>query len=177
MKFNLAASIDILERTPSVLNTLLSGLSEDWTMHNEGPETWSPYDVMGHLIHGEQTDWIPRTEIILSDSEDKRFTPFDRFAQFEASKGKSLQDLLSEFEHLRGENIAKLKAFNLTEEDLIKTGTHPAFGDITLKDMLSAWTVHDLGHIVQISRVMAKQYIEEVGPWTQYLAVLNPKAT
>lgn len=172
MQFNLHTSIEILERTPLALNQLLSGLSANWTSPNEGPDTWSPYDVVGHLIHGEVTDWIPRTEIILSQSGTP-FTPFDRFAQFESSKGKNLQLLLDKFAELRSQNIAKLKSFNLSEKDLDLEGTHPELGSVKLKNLLASWVVHDLGHIVQISRVMAKQYKDEVGVWTEYLAVLH----
>jgi hypothetical protein len=173
LKFNLKLSIEILERTPDVLHLLLQDLSEDWTKHNEGPDTWSPYDVIGHLIHGEKTDWIPRMEIILSEDKSKEFIPFDRFAQFENSKRKSLQELLDEFKMLRIENVQKLKSKNISEVDLNKTGIHPAFGEVTLKQLLATWVVHDLNHIVQISRVMAKQYKEEVGPWIEYLKVLS----
>lgn len=173
MTFNLDSSIQILERTPQVLKTLLQHLSTDWTQHNEGGETWSPYDVIGHLIHGEKTDWIPRSAIILSDKADKTFELFDRFAQFENSKGKTLDQLLDEFEQLRAENIKTLKSWNLQEADYNKTGIHPEFGTVNLKQMLATWTAHDLGHILQISRVMAKQYTTEVGPWKQYLRVLD----
>lgn len=173
MNFNLQESIKILERTPQVLKTLLQNLSTDWTQQNEGGETWSAYDVIGHLIHGEKTDWIPRSAIILSDKTDKNFEIFDRFAQFENSKGKSLTQLLDEFEQLRADNIKILKSWNLKEADFAKTGTHPEFGTVTLEQMLSTWTAHDLGHILQISRVMAKQYTAAVGPWKQYLRVLD----
>lgn len=173
MQFNLTQSIEILERTPNVLQTLLQDLSENWTNHTEGPDTWSPYDVIGHLIHGEKTDWIPRMEIILSGDQAKEFTRFDRFAQFENSKGKSLQELLDEFKMLRKENLQKLKSKNISETDLDKTGIHPAFGEVSLKQLLATWVVHDLNHIVQISRVMAKQYKVAVGPWIEYLGVLK----
>lgn len=173
MKFSLEKSIHILERTPSILKALLQNLSEDWTTPNEGPETWSPYDVVGHLIHGEKTDWIPRARIILEQGEKQPFTPFDRFAQFVESKGKTLNQLLDEFESHRTDNIKTLKALNITEADLTKTGIHPEFGAVTLENLLAAWVVHDLGHIHQISRVMAKQYTNEVGPWTQYMGVLK----
>ena len=173
MKISLEKSIHILERTPSILKALLQNLSEDWTTPNEGPETWSPYDVVGHLIHGEKTDWIPRARIILEQGEKQPFTPFDRFAQFVESKGKTLNQLLDEFESHRTDNIKTLKALNITEADLTKTGIHPEFGAVTLENLLAAWVVHDLGHIHQISRVMAKQYTNEVGPWTQYMGVLK----
>lgn len=173
LKFNLAQAIEVLERTPLLLDTMLRNLSEGWVTHNEGGETWSPYDVMGHLIHGESTDWIARTNIILSDGPNKTFAKFDRFAQFEESKGKTLAQLLDDFKTLRQKNIAYLKSKNLTEADLNKTGIHPAFGEVTLKQLLSTWTVHDLNHIAQISRIMAKQYTGEVGPWIEYLRILK----
>ena len=173
MEFNLEESIEILERTPFVLESLLSELSDDWTMQNEGGDTWSPFDVVGHLIHGENTDWLPRTKIILAQGGDKNFVPYDRFAQFENSKGKSLEELLSSFKTLRQNNIAELKRLEINEEKLALVGIHPEFGEVTLKQLLSAWVVHDLGHIVQVSRVMAKLYKKEAGPWVKYLKVLH----
>ena len=173
MNFSLSKSIEILERTPEVLTVILQNLSNEWTSNNEGGETWSVYDIVGHLIHGELTDWTPRMEIILSEKTDKTFTPFDRFAQFEKSKGKTLIYLLDEFKSLRLENINLLKSKELTNRDLERTGVHPAFGEITLSQLLSTWTVHDLNHIAQISRVMAKQYKAEVGPWAAYLRILQ----
>lgn len=173
MQFDLPKSIEILSRTPSVLEALLNGISKEWILNNEGPETWSPFDVVGHLIHGEKTDWIPRMERILSDKSNKTFEPFDRFAQFEQSKGKSLAQLLHEFKDRRLQNIAILQSKNITSADLLKTGNHPAFGAVTLEQLLSTWVAHDLGHVAQISRVMAKQYKEAVGPWRQYLPVLD----
>ena len=165
MKFTLEKSYEILERTPTVLRSLLSGLSDDWIMNNEGPETFSPYDVIGHLIHGEKTDWRDRTIMILEHGTEKTFIPFDRFAQFEASKGKSLTNLLDDFEKLRGESIKWLRSLNLTEEEFDKKGVHPALGQVTLRQLLSTWVIHDLTHIAQITRVMAKQYKDEIGPW------------
>ncbi|MEM7087324.1 MAG: DinB family protein [Bacteroidota bacterium] len=173
MKFELNQAISVLERTPTVLKQLLDDLSQEWTHKNEGKDTWSPYDVVGHLVHGEKTDWMPRLEIVLSDSEQKTFEPYDRFAQFKMSKGKSLGDLLDEFETLRKQNLQKLKSKFLTSKDLIREGIHPELGPVTMNHMLSAWVVHDLGHIAQVSRVMAKQYKEEIGPWTQYLTIVN----
>ena len=173
MNFSLDQSIEILERTPIVLSLMLDGISDEWTTNNEGQETWSVYDVIGHLIHGEKTDWIIRAELILSDNSNKKFIPFDRFAQFEESKGKTLKQLLDEFKLLREENITKLLSMKIAAEDLQKKGIHPAFGEVTLTQLLSTWVVHDLDHIVQISRVMAKQYKEAVGPWTEYLKVLR----
>ncbi len=173
LNFNLAQAIEVLERTPNLLDSMLRGLSDGWTTHNEGGETWSPYDVMGHLIYGENSNWITRMEIILSDKPDKTFAQFDRFAQFELSKGKTLSQLLDEFKAVRQKNITYLKAKNLTEADLGKKGIHPAFGEVSLKQLLSTWTVHDLNHLAQISRVMAKQYKQEVGPWVEYLRILK----
>lgn len=173
MHFNLAKSIEILERTPIVLEQMLSGLHTDWVMNNEGPDTWSPYDVLGHLIHGEKTDWIPRVKIILSDSNDKNFIPFDRFAQLTESKSKTITELLDEFKKLRNENLNYLRSLHLNEVELNKTGIHPAFGEISLQQLLATWAVHDLNHIAQIARVMAKQYEEAVGPWVKYLRVLQ----
>ncbi|HLF63827.1 MAG TPA: DinB family protein [Saprospiraceae bacterium] len=173
MNFDLNKSIQILERTPSVLESMLDGLSDPWTMQNEGPETWSPFDVVGHFIHGEKTDWMPRLQIILSDQMDKQFVAFDRFAQYENSKGKTLQQLLREFRSLREENLRRLKAIPSLEDRLSDTGIHPEFGEVTLAQLLSTWVVHDLNHIAQIARVMAKQYKEEVGPWIDYLGILR----
>lgn len=173
MNFSIDKSFEILERTPEVLQILLQNLSEEWTHRNEGPDTWSAYDVVGHLIQGELTDWIPRAEIILSNNANKQFPPFDRFAQFESSRGKSLQELLLEFSNLRKANLEKLRSMNITEGKLSMTGIHPAFGEVTLSQLLATWTVHDLNHLAQISRIMAKQYKESVGPWVQYLRVLS----
>ncbi|MBK7873471.1 MAG: DinB family protein [Saprospiraceae bacterium] len=173
MQFTLSKSIEILERTPDVLLTMLHHISDDWTSQNEGGDSWSAYDIIGHLIHGELTDWMPRAEIILSDKTDKRFAPFDRFAQLEASKGKTLYELLKEFKTLRNQNLELLRSKNLTDEHLELKGIHPAFGEVTLAQLLATWTVHDLNHIAQISRVMAKQYKEAVGPWVEYLRILQ----
>jgi uncharacterized damage-inducible protein DinB len=173
MNFDLDQSIEILERTPFVIESLLNGLSDDWTNGNEGPDTWSPYDVVGHLIHGEKTDWISRLEIILSNGPNKTFEKFDRFAQFNESKGKSLDDLLQEFKALRNRNIALLKSKRIAASDFVRTGIHPKFGEVTLAQLLSTWVAHDLDHISQIARVMAKQYKTEVGPWVEYLKILR----
>jgi len=173
MKFDLNNSCQILERTPSVLRVLLANLDDGWTMNNEGPETFSPYDVIGHLIHGEKTDWTVRTKIVLEFGLSKPFEPYDRFAQFEISKGKTLQQLLDDFEKLRNENLAWLKSLLLTEADLDKKGMHPRLGEVTLRNLLSTWVAHDLTHIAQITRVMAKQYKEEIGPWTEFFRILN----
>jgi len=173
MTFEINKAIEILERTPSTLETLLTGLSEEWFMNNEGEKTWSPYTVVGHLIHGEKTDWIPRARIILSDAEDKTFVPFDRFAQLTESQEKTIDELLAEFSSLRRENIQALRSLQIDDTKLTAKGIHPELGEANLKQLLSAWVVHDLGHIYQISRVMAKQYKGEVGPWKAYLKVLK----
>lgn len=172
MKFDLNRSIEILSNTPSVLEALLYNLSDDWLLANEGPDTWSPFDIVGHLVHGEQTDWMERANIILF-SEDKRFKKFDRFAQFTESKGKTIHVLLAEFRKLREKNIEYVKSLQLTEDKLNMTGIHPAFGEVTLRQLLSTWAVHDLNHLAQISRVLAKQYREETGPWKEYLPILS----
>ena len=172
MEFSITKSIEILERTPQVLIKLTEGLSPVWTQTNEGSNTWSVYDVIGHLLHGEKTDWIIRTEIILSEG-DKNFTPFDRFAQFEISKGKTLTRLLEEFSTARANNIQKLRSLNISHLDLAKTGIHPTFGTVTLAQLLATWVVHDLDHIAQISRIMAKQYKEQTGPWIEFLKILK----
>jgi uncharacterized damage-inducible protein DinB len=165
--------IPILNKTPETIQVLLHDLPESWTHTNEGLDTWSPYDVVGHLIHGEKTDWIPRMEIILSDRDDKTFQPFDRFAQFQDSQGKTLSQLLEEFAQLRKKNLDILTQKNLTDSDLQKKGMHPALGEVTLGQLLSTWVVHDLNHLAQISRVMAHQYKKEVGPWEAYLGILH----
>lgn len=173
MTFNLEQSIEILDNTPKVLSSYLLNLSEDWLKHNEGEHTWSPYDVVGHLIFGEQTDWMVRIQTILSDSKDKLFEPFDRFEQLENDQNQPIAVLLDEFSKLRTENIKTLKSLHITEADFYKTGIHPEFGEVTLAQLIATWVVHDLGHIAQISRVMAKQYKTDVGPWIDYLGVLK----
>ncbi len=173
MNYNLDEAIAVLERTPAVFRSMLSNLPSVWTHQNEGGESWSPYDVVGHLVHGERTDWMPRLEIVLSGGPTKTFEPYDRFAQFTMNQGKSLEVLLNEFEVLRKENLQTLRSKNLTESDLLKKANHPELGPVELRQMLSAWVVHDLGHIAQVSRVMAKQYKDEVGPWPKYLTILN----
>jgi hypothetical protein len=172
MNFSLLTSLQILERTPDVLIAMLRGIADEWTMSNEGDDTWSVYDIIGHLIYGEKTDWVPRMNMILSVGN-KTFESFDRFAQYEASKGKSLAELLDDFKQLRDKNIILVKAKNITLENLMLKGIHPAFGEITLSQLLATWTVHDLNHISQVARVMAKQYKETVGPWVSYLKILN----
>ncbi len=173
MNFSIQQSIEVLEKTPSTLEFYLNGLSEDWILSNEGPETWSPYDIVGHLIHGEKTDWMVRIQTILNQTEDIQFKNFDRFAQFENSQGKSITQLLKEFKILRASNLKTLYALNIKPEQLPLTGIHPEFGCVTLKQLISTWVVHDLGHLAQVSRVMAAQYKSEVGPWKAYLGILN----
>ena len=175
MKFSLDQAVEILSQTPVTLRSLLSGLSAPWINNNEGAQTWSPFDVVGHLIHGERTDWMPRLKIILELGESRPFDPFDRFAQFEASKGKSLSELLETFAALRQQNLATLKQLNLTEEHFKLKGTHPDFGSVTLGQLLATWVVHDLDHLGQIARVLAKQYKAEVGPWINYLSILTSR--
>lgn len=172
MNFSLQKSIEVLERTPGVLTAMLSGLPDEWIKSNEGPGTWSPYDVVAHYIHCEITDWVPRMDIILSDGPDKKFKPFDPSGH-DGNKGKSLTDLLKEFSDLRKKNVNYLRSKQLTGNDLRKTGIHPKFGEVTLAQLLSTWTAHDLNHIAQVSRVMAKQYKEDVGPWIEFLRVLK----
>ena len=166
-------SITVLSRTPGTLNALLRELPDTWTSATEGPGTWSPYDVVGHLIHGEKADWIPRLNIILEHGDARPFDPFDREAQFRDSAGKSLPELLDEFSRLRRQNLDRLRALNLRPEQLELPGTHPALGRVTLRQLLATWTAHDLGHIIQISRVMAKRYKQDVGPWAEYLSVMH----
>jgi len=173
MQFTLDKSIQILERTPAALRNLLDGISEDWTTPNEGGETWSVFDVMGHLIHAEQTDWMNRIQLILSSEPDKTFQPLDRFAQFTNSKGKSLTQLLTEFQDARKKNLNTMAMLNISGHQLALTGKHPAFGEVTLKQLIATWVAHDLNHLSQISRVMAKQYQAEVGPWIEYLRILK----
>jgi len=173
MQFTFDNSIPILERTPTVLRTLLNNLADDWVMSNEGPATFSPYDVVGHLVHGEKTDWVIRIRRILDHGTAMAFEPYDRFAQFEESKGKDLLQLMNEFEQLRNENLVWLKSVKLNEDDLDKKGMHPTLGEVTLRNLLATWVVHDLTHIAQITRVMAKQYKEEMGPWPEFFRILS----
>ena len=172
-EFNLAEAIAVLSRTPATLNALLRGLPEIWVRRNEGKDTWNAFDIVGHLIVGERTDWMPRARIILEHSDSRPFDPFDRFAQSRESQGKSLEQLLDEFAHLRTENLAALQALNLQPANLDRRGRHPALGVVTLLQLLATWAVHDLTHVHQLSRVMAHQYHDAVGPWIAYLGVLQ----
>ena len=162
-----------LARTPLLLRAWLLGLEGAWLEADEGPETFSPRDVLAHLIFGERTDWIPRARIILEHGESKAFEPFDRHGFLEEAKGWTLGALLDEFQRLRAENLAALEALHLTPADLVRRGTHPGLGSVTLEQLLASWVVHDLGHVAQIARVMAKRYKTEVGPWLPYLPVLT----
>lgn len=173
MEYSLEIARPLLARTPLVLNTLLRGLPDVWVTTNEGGETWSPYDVVGHLITGERSDWIPRVEHILEHGDAVPFKPFDRFAQFESSKGKSLVELLDEFAELRASSLRRLDELSLSDSDLARGGLHPALGSVKLGQLLATWTTHDLDHLVQISRVMARNYTETVGPWRQYLRIVR----
>jgi hypothetical protein len=175
MKFDLNEASAVLSRTPEALRAMLSGLPRNWVENNEGPETWSPYDVVGHLIHGERVDWITRAKIILEHGEARPFDPFDRFAQFEESKGKTLEELLDEFAALRKRNLATLGEMKIGADNLEKTGQHPALVRVTLKELLATWVTHDLDHIAQIARTMAKQYTTEVGPWQAYISILHDR--
>ncbi len=171
--FSLDETIAVLSRTPAALNALLRGLPNSWVRGTEGKDSWSAFDIVGHLIVGERTDWMPRLRIILGDGEARPFDPFDRFAQAKESQGKSLEQLLDEFDRLRRENLAALQALNLRPEDLVRRGKHPALGVVTLAELLATWAVHDLTHLHQLSRVMAHQYRDAVGPWNAYLGVLH----
>jgi hypothetical protein len=163
----------ILTRTPAVLDALLRGLPDGWIAAHEGGETWSPFDVMGHLIHGERTDWMPRARTILEHGEARAFDTFDRFAQFAASEGRTLPSLLGEFATLRQGNVRDLEALRLTDADLDRRGRHPQLGAVTLRQLLSTWVAHDLDHVAQISRALARQYSDEVGPWRAYLRIIS----
>jgi hypothetical protein len=171
--FVLDEGIAILERTPATLDAMLRGLPDSWIQAHEGGETWSPFDVIGHLIHGEQADWIARAKIIIEHGDARAFDRFDRLAQFTASAGRTLPDLLEEFAALRANNLRELRGFNLTGADLDRPGRHPDLGPVTLRQLLATWVAHDLDHIVQIARVLARQYSDAVGPWRAYLRVIS----
>jgi len=172
MDFDLDSSTDVLARTPATLGALLADLPEPWTRGREGPDTFSPFDVVGHLIDGEETDWIPRARIILARGPDPRFEPYDRFRHRKRNAGRSLAGLLQEFARLRAANLDLLRSWKLTDTELDLPGIHPTFGPVTLRQLLAAWVVHDLGHVAQVTRVMAKQYRDAVGPWVPFMPVL-----
>jgi hypothetical protein len=173
MDYDLDLSLDVLGRTPATLTALLAGVGEPWARGTEGPETFSPFDVVGHLIDGEETDWVPRARIILAQGDDPRFTPYDRFRHRQRNAGRTLASLLTEFDRLRAANLAQVRSWGLTDGQLDLPGTHPALGRVTLRQLLAAWVVHDLGHLAQVARVMAKQYRAAVGPWQRFLPVLT----
>jgi hypothetical protein len=173
VSFDLSETLDILERTPAVVGTLLRGTSASWHRIDEGPDTWSAYDVVGHLIHGEETDWVPRARIILEHGENRSFEPFDRFAQIDRFAGWSLEQLLDRFAELRRANLEMVRSWRLTEAQLALPGRHPELGAVTLRQLLATWAVHDLNHIAQIARVLAKRYTADVGVWRAYLSILE----
>src|SRR5438477_9235017 len=173
MDFSLPQTIALLERTPRALGELLRGLPDEWTMSNEGGHTWNAYDVVGHLIHGERTDWMTRVRMILEFGDTRTFVPFDRLGQVHGSHGKSLEGLLDEFAEERAKNVRDLRALDLKDGDFARRGRHPVFGVVTLSQLLATWTAHDLTHLHQLSRVMAHQYRDAVGPWSAYLGVLQ----
>jgi hypothetical protein len=170
---NLQQTISLLAYTPGALNALLRELPETWTLRNEGESTMSAFDVVGHLIHGERTNWMPRTRMTLRFGESRTFEPFDRWGHVRESQGESLGQLLDEFARLRSENLGELRALNLRQDDLNRRGQHPALGGVTLSELLATWAIHDLTHLHQISRVMAHQYRDTVGPFSRYLGVLQ----
>jgi hypothetical protein len=174
MNFNLSQALDVLERTPRAVASLLDGIGDPWLDASEGADTFTPRDVVGHLIHGEETDWVPRIRLILAKGEQEPFVPFDRFGFRDRIAGRPMIDLLTEFGLLRSENLDYVRGLALTPEDLARKGRHPALGSVTLAQLFAAWTVHDLGHIRQIVRVLAHQYDEAVGPWKAYLSILEP---
>jgi len=176
MRFELSQALPVLERTPRVLRDLLGGLPDEWIGATEGPDTWSPFDVVGHLIHGERTDWLPRAEIILGEGEARPFPAFDRFAQFEASRGKRLEELIDTFAELRAANLVRLQSLRLGPEDLRRRGRHPELGPVTLEQHLATWVAHDLSHIGQIVRVMGRAYTAAVGPWRAFLPMLERRS-
>ena len=177
MDFDLTRTIALLERTPPTLRDWLSGLSNEWVASSSDRGDWGPFDIVGHLIHGEQTDWIPRARIILESQNRQPFSSFDREAQFDASTGKTLEQLIDEFTDLRQKNLTILQGWGLTLEDLEMLGEHPELGQVTLRQLLATWAVHDLGHLAQIARSMARQYGAQVGPWKAYLPILHPRSS
>jgi hypothetical protein len=173
MEQNLQHTVSLLARTPAALNALLRDLPEEWTYRNEGDDSWTVYDVVGHLVYGERTDWMVRGKMVLEHGESQTFEPFDRLGQIRESQGKSLAELLDEFARLRSENIAELRSWNLQPTELARRGRHPSFGPVTLSQLLATWATHDLTHLHQISRIMAYQYRDAVGPWSKFLGVLH----
>ena len=177
MTFDFDRALEVLSRTPSTLQALLAGLDDSWSRSNEGPDTFSPFDNVGHLIDGEETDWVPRARIILARGPDPRFEPYDRFRHRTRNTGRTLASLLDEFAELRAANLAEMRSWRLSEADLDLTATHPGLGPVTLRQLLASYVVHDLGHVAQIARVMAKQYREAIGPWVPFLPVVTDHET
>lgn len=177
MDFDLELSIQVLGRTPGTLHALLDGLPDSWIQAVEGPDTFSPFDVVGHLIDGEETDWIPRARIILARGPNPRFEPYDRFRHRARNVGRTLSSLLEEFTRLRAANLDLLRSWSVTPAGLALPGIHPTLGRVTLRELLAAWVAHDLGHLAQIARVMAKQYRDAVGPWAPFMPVLTDHET
>jgi hypothetical protein len=175
MEFEMAQAVDVLRRTPGALDVLLRGVDEAWSRATEGADTFSPFDVVGHLIDGEETDWLPRARIILAGGPDPVFAPYDRFRHRARNAGRSLPSLLDEFAALRAAGLAELDGWRLGDAQLGLPGRHPGLGPVTLRQLLSAWVVHDLGHVAQVTRVMAKQYREAIGPWAPYLPVVSDR--
>jgi uncharacterized damage-inducible protein DinB len=173
VNFSLDDALPVLRRTPAILRVWLLDLPDSWTRTDEGPETWSPFDIVGHLIHGERTDWMERVELILAHGDSRPFIPFDRFAQFKASRGKSLAELLDTFAELRDSNLTRLQSLRLKPQDFARPGSHPELGPVTLGQLLATWVAHDLNHLGQIARVMSRQYTDAVGPWVEYLPLLT----
>ena len=173
MTFHLEDTIALLERTPSTFHSLLATLPATWLTADEGPNTFTPYEVLGHLVHGERTDWMARAQLILAQGADRTFTPYDRFAPRHESEGNSMAVLLDEFADLRARNLTKLRSWNLTDRELDLEGVHPTFGTVTLRQLLATWVAHDLSHLAQTARVMAKRHREAVGPWRAYLPILD----
>ena len=173
MKFDLERSIEVLSATPSAMRALLGELSEDWTAGSGDRDNWQPYDIIGHYIYAEEADWIPRAKVILAQADDRTFPPFDRYGQFERPSDETLADRLDEFARIRAENIEILRSWELVDEELDLKGVHPEFGEVSLRELIATWVVHDLTHIRQIATVMAKRYDEAVGPWKAYLSILN----
>lgn len=173
MEFDLTAGTAVLERTPHTLRAMLAGLPPEWTNATEGPDTWSPYVIVGHLIDVERTNWIPRAQVILAQGPQRRFAPYDRFARVREPRSTSLVELLDEFARLRADSLTTLAGWRLTDAQLALEGEHPDFGTVTLRQLLATWVAHDLGHVAQTARVMAKQYRDAVGPWRAYLSIMD----
>jgi hypothetical protein len=173
MDLHMGTAVEVLRSTPATVRAMVGGLSDEWTAGSSRQDDWGVFDVVGHLIHADETDWIPRAEVILRQREDRNFPPFDRFGQFEKTRGKVLGELLDEFEAIRKECLATVRGWNLTDERLELRGLHPEFGEVSLRQLLATWVVHDLTHIRQIATIMAKKYEDAVGPWKAYLSILQ----